>query len=112
MRATVPLLYPLGVNWEDVILSQMEKSAGMQDEIMQDADRLCRNADLFAPRAQALGHHESRRHGAGGFDVEFVHERAHEKNSAAGTFQKIFVGERIGNVLQAETIALVLHADD
>jgi hypothetical protein len=38
MRATVPLLYPSSVNWEGVILSQMEMGlpCWMELEVMQN----------------------------------------------------------------------------
>ena len=61
---------------------------------------------------QALGHDDFRAAGAGGNDVKFVHESAHEKNAAARSAQKIFFGERIGNVGEFEACAFVRDVDD
>jgi len=43
----------------------------------------------------SLGHHQLRAAGAALAHLEFVHESAHQKNAAAGGFQKIFVEEWI-----------------
>ena len=61
---------------------------------------------------EALGHNDLRAAGAGGDDVEFVHERAHKKNAAAGSAQKIFFGKRVGNVGEFEAGAFVSDVND
>lgn len=62
--------------------------------------------------AQTLGHDDNGAAVIGFADVKFVHERTHEENTAARTFQKVFVGEGIGNVLNAEALALIADVDN
>ncbi len=61
---------------------------------------------------KALGHDDFRAASAGGHNVKFVHESAHKKNPAAGSAQKIFFGERIGNVGEFEAGAFVGDVND
>src|SRR5580658_6552634 len=50
--------------------------------------------------------------GASWNHVEFVHERAHQEDSAAGGAQKIFFRKWIGDVGERETLALIQNVND
>jgi hypothetical protein len=62
--------------------------------------------------AKALGHDNFGASLLRGMDDKFVHEGAHEEDAAAGTLQKILIRERIGDILEAESVALVANIDD
>src|SRR5438128_1619378 len=61
---------------------------------------------------QELGHVDFRAAGLRFDHVKFIHKRAHEENSAAGSTQEIFFGERIGNVLEEKAGAFVGNVND
>src|SRR6202790_5712410 len=62
-------------------------------------------------RGQFLGHNHFRAAGASGHDLELIHEGAHEENAAAGSAQKIFLGEGIGHATEVEALAFVENVD-
>ena len=45
-------------------------------------------------------------------DGEVVHERAHQKDTAARGAEQVFFGERIGDVLQIETASFIEDMHD
>lgn len=61
---------------------------------------------------QALRHYDFRAAGSSLDHIKFVHEGAHQKNSAAGSAQKVFLGERVGNIGQLEAGAFIGYVDD
>ena len=61
---------------------------------------------------QFLGHNNFRAASAARYDVELIHEGAHQENSASGGAEKIFFGERIGDISEIEPFALVQNVDD
>src|SRR5215471_3335034 len=65
-----------------------------------------------ARRRQALRHYDFRSAGLSRDNVELVHERAHEENPAAGSAEKIFFGERIGNIGELESGAFIGYVND
>src|SRR2546421_6689344 len=61
---------------------------------------------------QSFGHYNFRAARFRFDHVEFVHERAHQKNPAARSAQKILFRQRVRNILQDETGAFVRNVND
>src|SRR5690349_2775456 len=67
----------------------------------------------FGSRGGKLfGHDDFGAAGPAADDVEFVHEGAHQKNSAARGTQQILLGERIGDVAEPEAGTFVENVDN
>lgn len=60
---------------------------------------------------QALCHDQFGATLIGVVDIKFVHKGAHKEDAAAGTFQQVFIGERVRDIFQPETYALVTHVN-
>ena len=55
---------------------------------------------------QFLDHHELGAAFGAAFDLEFVHEGAHQEQAAAGGAQQVFFGQRVGNLGKLEALRL------
>src|SRR6266852_4963433 len=61
---------------------------------------------------QFLGHNNFRAAIAAGHDGELIHESAHEEDAAAGSAQKIFFGEGIGDAPEIKAFAFIENVND
>src|ERR1700683_501899 len=97
-------------------IAQRELAARVHDHDFPHKSRCCtKHFELSIRRwlpAQPLSHHQFGATLARLLHLEFVHKGPHQENSAAGTLEQVFIGERVRHVFYPETAPLIPNRDD